>query len=47
MWMKVDDQMHVHRKTRRLIQSHPEKRRDIAPIGLWATAGSWACQNGA
>lgn len=45
MWMKVDDQLHSHRKTRAVVRSHPDKRRDIAPMGLWVTAGSWAGQN--
>jgi hypothetical protein len=46
MWMKVDDRMHSHRKTRAVTKSHPEKMRDIAPMGLWVAAGSWSAQNG-
>lgn len=45
MWMKVDDRLHSHRKTRKVIRSG-DKRRDIAPMGLWVIAGSWASQNG-
>jgi len=45
MWMKIDDRMHSHRKTRALTRSHPEKIRDAAPMGLWVLAGSWASQN--
>lgn len=45
MWMKVDDGLHAHRKTRTVTKSHPDKRRDIAPMGLWVAAGSWAGQN--
>jgi hypothetical protein len=46
MWMKIDDGLHAHRKTRAVTKSHPEKRRDAAPMGLWVLAGSWAGQNG-
>ena len=46
MWMKIDDRLHSHRKTRRIVRSDDEKRRDIAPMGLWVIAGSWASQNG-
>lgn len=46
MWMKVDDGLHAHRKTRAVTKSHPEKNRDAAPMGLWVLAGSWAAQNG-
>lgn len=45
MWMKIDDGLHAHRKTRTLTKSHASKRRDVAPMGLWALAGSWAAQN--
>jgi hypothetical protein len=45
MWMKIDDRLHAHRKTRAVTRSHPEKRRDIAPMGLWVAAGSWSAQN--
>lgn len=40
--MKVDDGLHAHRKTRAVTKSHPEKRRDAAPMGLWVLAGSWS-----
>lgn len=46
MWMKVDDGLHAHRKTRLVTKSHPAKTRDAAPMGLWVLAGSWAAQNG-
>jgi hypothetical protein len=46
MWMKVDDGLHAHRKTRAVTKSHPDKTRDAAPMGLWVLAGSWAAQNG-
>jgi hypothetical protein len=45
MWMKVDDQLHAHRKMRAVTRTHPSKRRDIAPMGLWVAAGSWSAQN--
>ena len=45
MWVKVDDKMHNHRKTRRVLVSHPSKRRDAAPMGIWLLAASWAGQN--
>lgn len=45
MWMKVDDQLHVHRKTRHVLRSLPTKHRDAAPLGVWLLAGSWAAQN--
>jgi hypothetical protein len=46
MWMKIDDGLHAHRKTRAVIKTHPAKRRDAAPMGIWVLAGSWAAQNG-
>ena len=46
MWMKIDDGLHAHRKTRRVTKSHPSKSRDAAPMGIWVLAGSWAAQNG-
>lgn len=46
MWMKVDDRLHSHRKTRKVVRSDADKARDIAPMGLWVIAGSWASQNG-
>lgn len=46
MWMKVDDRLHNHRKTRAVTRSHDSKRRDAAPMGLWVLAGSWSAQNG-
>lgn len=46
MWMKVDDRLHSHRKTRAVTKTHIGKSRDIAPMGLWVAAGSWSAQNG-
>ena len=43
MWMKVDDGLHNHRKTRAVIKG--KGTRDAAPMGLWVLAGSWAAQN--
>lgn len=45
MWMKIDDGLHAHRKTRAVTKSHHRKVRDAAPMGLWVLAGSWAAQN--
>lgn len=45
-WFKVDDGLHDHRKARKVRRSHLEKRRDVAPFGLWVLAGSWAGANG-
>lgn len=42
LWFKVDGLLHGHRKTRRLLRSHPEKQRDASAHGLWLLAGSWA-----
>jgi hypothetical protein len=46
MWMKIDDGLHAHRKTRRVTKSHQSKTRDASPMGIWALAGSWSAQNG-
>lgn len=45
MWMRVDDGLHAHRKTRAVTKGHPEKSRDAAPMGLWVLAGSWSGRN--
>lgn len=45
-WFKVDDKLHDHRKARAVRRSHPTKKRDSAPFGLWVLAGSWAGLNG-
>lgn len=45
MWVKIDDKLHAHRKTRKIITSDADKRRDAAPMGLWLLAASWAGQN--
>ncbi len=45
MWMKVDDGLHAHRKTRAALKSRPDKMRDAGAIGIWTLAGSWAAQN--
>ena len=44
-WVKVDDRMHSHRKTRALLRAGGDKSRDAAPMGLWLLAGAWAAQN--
>lgn len=44
-WHRVDDGLHSHRKTRKVRRTHPEKRRDVAPFGIWALAGSWCGAN--
>lgn len=44
-WFKVDDKLHVHRKTRRALTSDPTKKLDAAAMGLWVLAGSWCSQN--
>ena len=46
IWVKIDDKMHAHRKTRRVVTSDGDKRRDAAPMGIWLLAASWAGQNG-
>ena len=45
MWVKIDDRMHNHRKTRHVLRSDGAKSRDAAPMGLWMLAASWAGQN--
>ena len=45
MWMRVDDGLHAHRKTRAVTKSHEDKRRDAGPMGLWVLAGSWSGRN--
>ena len=45
MWMKIDDGLHAHRKTRAVTKSHGDKARDSAPMGLWVLAGSWSARN--
>lgn len=45
MWMRIDDGLHNHRKTRAVVRSEGSKVRDAAPMGLWVLAGSWAAQN--
>lgn len=45
MWMKIDDGLHAHRKTRAVTKTHQSKTRDAAPMGLWVLAGSWSAQN--
>ena len=44
MWVKIDDKLHAHRKTRKITTSGA-KRRDAAPMGLWLLAASWTGQN--
>lgn len=43
-WFKVDDKLHSHRKTRKLLRSG-SKRRDVSPLGLWTAAGAWSADN--
>lgn len=45
MWVKIDDRLHAHRKTRRITTSDSGKRRDAAAMGLWLLAASWVGQN--
>lgn len=45
IWVKIDDKLHAHRKTRKITTSDADKRRDAAPMGLWLLAASWAGQN--
>ena len=45
IWVKIDDKLHAHRKTRRVTTSDGDKRRDAAPMGIWLLAASWAGQN--
>lgn len=45
MWVKIDDRMHNHRKTRHVLRGDDSKSRDAAPMGLWILAASWAGQN--
>ena len=45
MWVKIDDRMHNHRKTRHVLRGDNDKARDVAPMGLWILAASWAGQN--
>ncbi len=44
-WFKVDDKLHAHRKARRVRRGVDGKSNDIAPMGLWVMAGSWAGAN--
>lgn len=44
-WFRTDDRLHAHRKARALRRSAPDKARDVAPLGLWVMAGSWARAN--
>ncbi len=40
MWFKVDDRFPMHRKARHVRRSHPDKKRDVGPLGLWVIAGA-------
>lgn len=44
-WFRADDKLHDHRKTRKAIRTHPDKRRDAGPLGLWTLAGTWSADN--
>lgn len=41
-WFKTDDKLPDHRKARSVRKSHPTKRRDVAPFGIWVLAGAWS-----
>lgn len=41
-WFKTDDRLPDHRKSRALRKTHSEKRRDVAPFGIWVLAGAWS-----
>ncbi|MGZ4519745.1 MAG: hypothetical protein ACXVXW_04920 [Mycobacteriaceae bacterium] len=41
-WFKTDDQLPDHRKARAVRKSHPSKRRDVSPFGIWVLAGAWS-----
>lgn len=41
-WFKIDDKLPDNRKARTVRKSHPDKRRDVAPFGLWVLAGAWS-----
>ena len=42
MWFRVDDKLPSHVKSRRVRKTHPTKRRDAAPFGLWVLAGAFS-----
>ena len=42
MWFRVDDKLPNHAKTRHVRKTHPTKRRDAAPFGLWVLAGAFS-----
>lgn len=41
-WFKTDDKLPNHRKSRAVRKTHPSKRRDVAPFGIWVLAGAWS-----
>lgn len=41
-WFKTDDRLPDHRKSRAVRKTHPGKRRDVAPFGIWVLAGAWS-----
>lgn len=41
-WFKTDDKLPDHRKSRAVRKTHPAKRRDVAPFGIWVLAGAWS-----
>lgn len=45
-WGRTDDTLHGHRKARQVRRSNPDKRRDVAPFGLWVMAQSWCSGSG-
>jgi hypothetical protein len=41
-WFKTDDKLPDNRKARAVRKSHADKRRDVAPFGIWVLAGAWS-----
>lgn len=41
-WFKTDDKLPDHRKSRAVRKTHPAKRRDVSPFGIWVLAGAWS-----
>lgn len=45
LWGKLYANLCEHRKMRHVRRSHPTKRRDVAPLGLWALGIAWCKEN--
>jgi hypothetical protein len=43
-WLKVDDKVHDHKKVLKLLRTGAG-RVDVAPLGLWLIAATWAADN--